>query len=236
MVVKNTHTPAAAAMQACVTHSTCVADFVLYTSAPDGGKKNMQMALVHVCSGKTFPTCFIYWPTLEPMNELTPLKTSSQSSLNKDSYSWFCFCGWLHLSFWSLLYQQAFTSALILQPSLLTDAGLNDSCWVFVFVSCGRLWRCQWWGGSVWEFLMFNLLLQLFGIKGQLMTPTLSFQFPFVDLLTQHFSTARASTPHRAPSVLLLIRHRDFSPLIEMLTSVFLVSDNRKVNDNLMLI
>lgn len=39
MVVKNTHTPAAAAMQACVTHSTCVADFVLYTSAPDRGEE-----------------------------------------------------------------------------------------------------------------------------------------------------------------------------------------------------
>lgn len=91
----------------------------LHVSTRQRGKKNMQVALVHVCSGKTFPTCFIHWPTLEPMNELTPLETSSQSSLNKDSYSWFCFCGWLHLSFWSPLYQQAFTSALILQPQFV---------------------------------------------------------------------------------------------------------------------
>lgn len=165
----------------------------------------MQVALVHVCSGKTFPTCFIYWPTLEPMNELTPLETSSQSSLNKDSYSWFCFCGWLHLSFWSPLYQQAFTSALILQPQfvdrcrikwfLLSVTDMFLSLWVVdgSDAASDEVAVCE----SSW---CLTCCSKLFGIKGQLMTPTFSFQFPFVDLLTQHFSTA----VHQLLIVLLL--------------------------------
>lgn len=117
MVVKNTHTPAAAAMQACVTHSTCVADFVLYTSAPDrGGRKICRWPWCMCAQAKHFPHALFIDQPLSPWMSWPRWK---QSSLNKDSYSWFCFCGWLHLSFWSPLYQQAFISALILQPQFV---------------------------------------------------------------------------------------------------------------------
>lgn len=116
MVVKNTHTPAAAAMQGCVTHGTCVADFVLYTSAPDrGGRKICRWPWCMCAQAKHFPHALFIDQPLSPWMSWPRWKRL----LNKDSYSWFCFCGWLHLSFWSPLYQQAFTSALILQPQFV---------------------------------------------------------------------------------------------------------------------
>lgn len=163
MVVKNTHTPAAAAMQACVTHSTCVADFVLYTSAPDrGGRKICRWPWCMCAQAKHFPHALFIDQPLSPWMSWPRWKRLHRAAWIKilivDSafvVGFICHFGHRYTSKLSFL-------LWFYSPSLLTDAGLNDSeCnrYVFVFVSCGRLWRCQWWGGSVWEFLMFNLLL-----------------------------------------------------------------------------